>query len=179
MKILHLSRLLFAIATFCFSLSIFFIWQRTTPQRLAFSEVTATTEAQRTTDLPMALEIDSRNIDVPIYPARVTAKEWETTAAGVSYLVSSPLPGNRGNSIIYGHNWRSILGNLKDITKDDKIIVTFRSGINKKFTVAYTITVTPDQTHVLDQTDDNRITLYTCTGFLDRQRLVVVALLDK
>ena len=43
--------------------------------------------------------------------------------------------------------------------------------------IEYTQVVTPDQTHILAPSDDRRVTLYTCTGFLDRKRFVVTATL--
>jgi sortase (surface protein transpeptidase) len=48
-------------------------------------------------------------------------------------------------------------------------------GVKKEFKVEYTATVDPSQTYIIDNTKDTRITLYTCTGFLDSKRFVVVA----
>ena len=95
--------------------------------------------------------------------------------SGLSYLSSSPIPGEWGNSILYGHNWPNLFGPLKKIQKGDPVEVELSSGQTRTFEVVMTDTVTPNQTHILSKTDDVRLTLYTCTGFLDRNRFVVTA----
>lgn len=76
---------------------------------------------------------------------------------------------------MYGHNWTSILGNLPKVKTGDVITVTMHDGKKKDFRIEYTAVVTPDQDYIIDNTNDVRLTLYTCTGFLDSKRFVVVA----
>ncbi|MGB2731849.1 MAG: sortase, partial [Microgenomates group bacterium] len=52
------------------------------------------------------------------------------------------------------------------------------NGMKRTFIVQVTANVSPDQTNVLKQSHDKRLTLYTCSGFLDTQRFVVVATLE-
>jgi len=125
---------------------------------------------------PKSIEISSIKANLAIVPALIHGKSWETTSNGVSYLKSTPLPGNRGNSVIYGHNWKNILGDLPQVKPGQKIVITMNDGTKKEFKVEYTATVDPSQTYIIDNTKDTRITIYTCTGFLDSKRFVVVAL---
>ncbi len=125
--------------------------------------------------LPYSLEIPSIHANLPIIPALIQGKTWETTTKGVSYLKTTPIPGEKGNSVIYGHNWKTILGDLTQVKPGQKIIITMNDGVKKEFKVEYTATVDPSQTYIIDNTKDTRITLYTCTGFLDSKRFVVVA----
>jgi sortase (surface protein transpeptidase) len=68
------------------------------------------------------------------------------------------------------------LGRLPKIKNEDIIQIKLSNGEHRNFKVIYTYTVTSDQTHILGQTEDARITIYTCTGFLDFKRFVVVAI---
>jgi len=125
---------------------------------------------------PKSIEIPSIKANLAIVPALINGKSWETTNNGVSYLKTTPLPGDKGNSVIYGHNWKSILGALPQVKPGEKIVITMNDGVKKEFKVEYTATVDPSQTYIIDNTKDTRITIYTCTGFLDSKRFVVVAL---
>jgi len=174
----YLSFLFFILGFLFLSLFGLLLLQRNNPNRLSFDYSTTVLAPVTTNNLPMALSIPSLNQTLAVFPARVEGSVWETTKQGVSYLSSSPIPGTTGNSVIYGHNWSSILGNLSKVRIGDTIGIIFQDGTEKKFNVQFISIVTPDQTKVLAPSDDTRLTLYTCTGFLDSKRLVVTALLD-
>lgn len=152
--------------------------QRTNPTRLNFNEYHTQQPVISGKILPSRLVIPSVGIDLPVIPSEIKEGQWETTDKGVSFLKSGIIPGERGNSIMYGHNWESLLGPLIGIKAGDTMTVVFTSGEKKTFVVAGIMTVTPDQTHILNETSDRRITLYTCTGFMDSKRLVIVAVLQ-
>ena len=152
----------------------FLLYQRNFSNPLTFKSTPQV--VQSTGDhLPHLLEIPSIHANLPIFPALIQGKTWETTTKGVSYLKTTPIPGEKGNSVIYGHNWKTILGDLTQVKPGQKIIITMNDGVKKEFKVEYTATVDPSQTYIIDNTKDTRITLYTCTGFLDSKRFVVVA----
>ncbi len=153
-------------------------FQRYDPKKLGFKNFNAGS-GKLSADFPRQVIIRELNIYLPIYPAQVNNGSWQTTTEGVSYLSSSPLPGNRGNSIIYGHNWENLLGPLTKIKPGQKIEIVYSDNTNKTFVVEYTQVVTSDQTHILNPTKDRRITIYTCTGFLDLKRFIAVAILKE
>lgn len=126
--------------------------------------------------VPVRLSIPHLGIDTMIFPGKITHKTWEMTKQGVSYLVSSPLPGEKGNSILYGHNFPSILGNLPQAKTGETVTIIFGDGKRKEFTIVYTAIISPEQIHILSNTSDRRLTIFTCTGWLDSQRFVVVAM---
>lgn len=126
--------------------------------------------------LPESIQIPSISANLSIIPTTIHGKSWETTSNGVSYLKSTPPPGSVGNSVMYGHNWKSLLGNLHQVKPGQKIVITMNDGVKKEFKVEYTAVVDPSQTYIIDNTKDTRVTIYTCTGFLDSKRFVVVAL---
>ena len=175
-----LSKFFFLLGVLLIFSSAYLVWQRYTPTRLSF-DTTAIGQGPRISLLnsPSRIRIERLKIDLPIIGTTLEQGKWQATDRGVSYLLSTPLPGEIGNSVLYGHNWPNLLGRLVRITPGDLIEIQLSDGSLRRFRVAYTTTVTPDQTHILAQTDDTRLTVYTCTGFLDRQRFVATAILEQ
>jgi len=155
----------------------YLIFERYNPQKLGFNNV-PTSSLVSSYAFPKEIIIADLNIRLPIYPAKIQNNKWEATTKGASYLVSSSIPGDVGNSIIYGHNWTNLLGALPKIKPGQKIEIILDNNEKRTFTVENTSIVAPSQTSVLEGTSDKRITLYTCTGFLDSKRFVVTAILS-
>lgn len=153
-------------------------WQRYTPTRLAFDSMVLPAATSQTEVMPTSIEIEDLALALPIVGNELTGKIWPISDRGVVYLTNTPIPGEPGNSVLYGHNWPNILGRLTKVKPGATIDVGFSNGMRKRFIVAYTQEVTPDQTHILAPTDDSRITLYTCTGFFDQKRFVVTAVVE-
>ncbi len=156
------------------------MWLRTSPTRLNFDTTYAQNQsvAAESKAVPTRLIIGDVKVDLPVYAASVVNNQWQTTTKGVSYLRSSPVPGEKGNSIIYGHNWLNLLGPLTAVRPGEKIEVDFSDNSHKTFVVEYTSIVNPNDASILAPSKDKRITLYTCTGFLDSKRFVAVATLQ-
>lgn len=157
----------------------FLVFQRNNPNRIAFAqkESIALEENEIKESIPVNLRISSLDIDLPIYESEIKDKKWEVSNKGVSFLRSSVLPGDKGNSILYGHNWTNLLGNLTKIKTGEVVEIVFSDNTKKEFVVTLIQEVDPDDISILNNTNDNRITIYTCSGFLDSKRFVVVALL--
>jgi LPXTG-site transpeptidase (sortase) family protein len=115
------------------------------------------------------------NTDTDITQQAYVAGEWTVSPDKVSYLSSSALPGGSGNTILYGHNKRNILGNIRVLKGGETITLTLKSGAIRKYIVERVTTVTPTQTSLLLPTETETLTLYTCAGFMDSQRFVVRA----
>jgi LPXTG-site transpeptidase (sortase) family protein len=148
------------------------------PQHLAFNNYTYEQSIVAPSDKqPTKITVKDVGISLPIFPAKVTNNQWEVTTKGASYLSSSPLPGNVGNSIIYAHNWESLFGHLTNAKIGDEVEVEYADKSKKTFVITYTSVVSPDVSTILAPSTDKRITMYTCTGFLDSQRFVAVATL--
>lgn len=154
------------------------LWERNNPSRLSFNNYSPKINYSPRF-YPVSIEIPAVSIKTAIIPSNLNNKQWETTKDGVSYLLSSPIPGTTGNSILYGHNWPTILGKLEQVKTGQTITITNSNGVRNTFLVESIAIVTPDQIHVLAASNDVRITLYTCTGFLDSKRLVVTAVSSK
>lgn len=156
---------------------LFLVLQRYNPEKLSFENTATLPVSHEGTTIPERVVIPAAKINLAIYPAQVKNNQWEATTKGVSFLASSSLPGEKGNAVLYGHNWAGLLGPLVKVVPGNKIQVVFSNGKTKTFIVQYISLVDPDKTQILSQTNDNRITIYTCAGFLDSKRFVVTATL--
>ena len=124
---------------------------------------------------PSEISIKSLSLSLPVEPIKIKSGYWPTSQTGVSFLADSGNLGNVGNLIFYGHNWKNLLGNLHKVKTGDTLVVSGQNGQDFLYSIAYIATVNADDVSILADTNDERITLYTCTGFLDQKRLVVVA----
>ncbi|MBP7927534.1 sortase [Patescibacteria group bacterium] len=152
---------------------VYQIWLRNLPVNLNAGVLAA--DSILIKNYPVKMAIPSLALELPVTPSKITNGKWQDPKNTVGYLQDSVLPGQKGNSIFYGHNFPNIFGTLDNIKSGDKVVVTFLDSTIMEFTVADTFTVTADQTHILKETVDERLTIYTCTGFLDSKRFVVIA----
>lgn len=102
--------------------------------------------------------------------------QWSLDQSAALFLVSSAVPNlNAGNTIIYGHNTNHIFGGLKKLSGNEIIELTLANGEVRSYQVKKIEIVKPEQISVLKQTDYPELTIYTCTGWLDSQRLIIKA----
>lgn len=158
--------LLFFLATLMFfSRAFYLLWLRSAPPNAKSALVK---------NKPM-LFIKSAGITLPIFPSEIKNFKMQTTEKGVSYLLGSGKIGQKGNSVLYAHNWNSLFAKLSRVKPGDQIIIITKEGKKFVYAAEYSQVVTPDQVYVLNTTTDARLTLFTCAGFLDSKRLVVTA----
>lgn len=150
-----------------------FSWElylRNRPSRLAFAS--APPQSSNTSvDTPVVIRIDSVGIELPVIPVSFDGKNWPTTTKGASFIPE--------NNVFYGHNWSNLFGPLTRVKPGDKINIITADSKTYTYSVAFTQIIEPDNTYILNPTADSRLTLYTCTGFLDSKRFVVTAFLTQ
>lgn len=173
----RLSSFLIFIGILSFLFSVVLFVQRISPSRLSFDvEFSKPVYAKKIVKPVKRIIIPRININLPVVGSEIKKGEWETTTKGISYLKASPVPGEVGNSILYGHNFDELLGKLPDLTPGDTIEIEYDDHSKKEFIIQSTQEVTPKQVDIIKPTTDTRITLYTCSGFMDSKRFVVVAI---
>jgi sortase A len=96
---------------------------------------------------------------------------------GPGHYPNTPMPGQQGNAAIAGH--RTTYGapfyNLDQLKPSDPILITTVQG-SFRYEVMGTQIVRPSEVSVLDNTDDNRLTLTTChPRFSASSRMIVTA----
>jgi sortase A len=86
-----------------------------------------------------------------------------TLRRAVGHIPGTPLPGQQGNIALAGHRDTFFRG-LRKIRVNDEITLTTLSG-SYRYRVDSTKVVEPEETEVLDNDDDDILTLVTCYPF--------------
>ncbi len=105
-----------------------------------------------------------------------TQNRWPVSNTAANHVYASAYPGQPGNIIIYGHNTDAVFGALHKAQVADTITMVTISGETYQYSISEIRTVATTQTELLAPTTHEVLTIYTCTGFLDSQRLVIRAL---
>jgi len=169
-----LSLLLFG-SFFLFLFFSFQAYQFFQQNRLAFSQTPALTTEIKEEEIPQRIIIPQISLDLTITPAKIVNNHWQTSEEGASYLLGSGIPGQKGNVILYGHNKQLLLGPIRWLKEGEEIKIINRRGEEYIYSIVQTKTVTPETVEILAPSEEAVLTLYTCTGFLDRERWVIVA----
>ena len=145
---------------------------------LSFSEAPVSVKEITEEDLPEKIIISKVGIDLFVSSAKVVKNNWEVSTEGASYLLGSAIPGKESNVVIYGHNKNHLFGPIRWLEKDEEIKIINKKGEEFIYKIVETKTVSPETIEVLAPTQDATLTLYTCTGLLDRKRFIVIAKLQ-
>ena len=131
--------------------------------------------AQRETrNNPTRINIPKIERNLEISDGFVSDNRWTVAKTGVSYLTTSGVLGKEGNVVLYGHNTKDVLGGLWKVQNGDIVEVTADSGRVYRYEIFERKEVKPNAVEILDNVGDSRLTIYTCSGFLDTARFVVV-----
>lgn len=148
----------------CFFWSGYLIYERFIPVSVAFTSSPKTIE-NSSLDTPQIIEIPSTGIRLPITILDKNG-DWPISKNSVVHL--------RNTSVFYAHNWPNLLGSLHKVAPHDTVLIHITEKKVRKYKVQSVQSVWPNQNGVL-QVNDDQIVIYTCAGFLDSKRLVVVA----
>jgi LPXTG-site transpeptidase (sortase) family protein len=123
---------------------------------------------------PTRVMLPSLGIDLPVKEASVVKGYWEIFPDVAGWGKGSAYPEENGNTVIFAHARDGLFAPLKKA----KIGMTIYMMTRDKW-YSYSINeireVLPSQTEVIAKTDYSVLTLYTCTGFSDSKRLIVIA----
>ena len=164
-------------------LGLFFIllfsgWRFSRARILSFSqgypkdkEVVEKTEESK----PASIQIPSVGINLPVEESAIKNGIWEVSYQGASHLDKSANPGQNGNVVIYGHNKNQLFGPIRWMEAGSTIEITDKGGKKYEYKVVKTIVTTPDDISYVLPKDKETLTLYTCIGFMDSKRFIVIA----
>ncbi len=152
--------------------SIGFAWVNLVAPYTAPFEETSLTSSRPTA--PERLTIPSVKIDQNLKAAALTEAGWYIAPAESNYLLDSARPGENSNVVVYGHNLWNMLGRLKNVKVGDQIKIE-TSDREIWYEITSKQVVWPTETRVIQPTDEETLTIFTCTGLFDSQRLVVQA----
>lgn len=123
---------------------------------------------------PTRIIIPGLSIDLPIVEAKVVNGYWEVFETTASHGLGSAYPGQLGNTVIFAHTQAGLFLLLRDI-KVGNVVYVLTNDRWHRYKTTDVKTVAPNQVEVIAPTNDETLTLFTCSGFLDSKRLVVVA----
>jgi sortase A len=124
--------------------------------------------------LPRKIVVPDLSIDLEVAKAKVVKGYWEVFPDKAGWGDGSGLPGEAGNQVIFAHAREGLFLPLRDIKKG-MLIYVFTEKEWYEYEVEEIKEVYPDQTEVISPTEDETLTLYTCSGFNDSKRLIAVA----
>lgn len=143
---------------------------------LSFDKVPESAQIKiRNVDSPVKILIPSVKINLTVDPGGITDGVWQISASDATFLTTSAPPGEKGNTVIYGHNKKAIFGNLPYLSIGQKITVITKSGKTYNYIATEKFFVGPDRVDLISPTSDEELTVYTCWGIFDSQRAVVKA----
>lgn len=150
--------------------------------------------------LPKRIIIPELSVDLSVKKARIKGGYWEVFPDSAGWGEGSGLPDEAGNQVIFAHARKDLFLPLREVKAGMRIYVmnesevglsTLPSAVASAFQdkgqenirtsswYSYEVVdikeVFPNQTEVIEPTDDETLTLYTCSGFADAKRLIVVA----
>ena len=113
-------------------------------------------------------------VDLEVGRSKLVNGFWEVFPDKAGWGDGSGIPGTAGNQVIFAHAREGLFLPLRSIKPGSKVYV-----MTEENWYAYEVKnireVSPNQTEVIEPTDDETLTLYTCSGFGDSKRLIVIA----
>ncbi len=125
--------------------------------------------------VPTQITISNVDINLPIEETAITNGVWQVSQKGTSHLALSARPGEEGPIILYDHNTNDKFGPIRWLSKGDSIDIKTADKKKHTYKVSQTIKVSPDKMDIFTQNRGETLILYTCDGFADLQRFVVIA----
>lgn len=124
---------------------------------------------------PIRILIPSIGIDLPVKEAKIVGGYWELFEDSAGFGLGSAYPEDEGgNVVIFAHARENLFAPLKKAKIGQTVyVVTKTSWFTYKTTEIKE--ATPKQTEVIASTKEPVLTLYTCSGFADSKRLIVIA----
>lgn len=125
---------------------------------------------------PTRIIVEQFNIDLPVidgvYDKR--SRSWSLSFDAAHYALITPSPNTvAGNTFIYGHNTKSIFGELEKLTKNDQVKVVTDKGDKFLYSLRDVKEVAPTDVASLTPTTKPMLTIQTCSGNWDEKRMML------
>lgn len=172
-------RLFLGLVFLIFGLAIIFSNNRVhsaeTPVNTEPIKIQGFQEKKETTgEIPIQIVIPQAGIDIQVKRSEIVNGYWEVFEESAGWGVESGYPGSPGNQVIFAHARERLFLDLTKAKIGTNIYVM--TGENwYKYETKEIKEVFPDQVEIVAPTEDETLTLYTCSGYKDQKRLVLVA----
>jgi len=142
---------------------------------LSFNTAPQASQAQAQGQIPTEITIPSIGVEMPLDVGEIKNGVWSISYDKPTFLGSSARPGGSGNTVIYGHNKKTIFGNLPYLSIGQKIYVKTIDGKIHIYEAYKKEFVAPSRVDLVSPTNTEELTIYTCWGLFDSQRVVIKA----
>jgi LPXTG-site transpeptidase (sortase) family protein len=155
-------------------LFIFGISVKVIPQVLASPEPEVKQQVVTPEDL-VKINIPNANVQSNVVEGAVDGDVWKLVNNAVLTIKIANPDKSKTATLIYGHNFKNLFQNLKDVQVGDNIYLTNEKGEVFIYQVYSKEDINPKQVDKLSPQIDHELILYTCDGILDTQRVLVKA----
>lgn len=121
------------------------------------------------------VDIEGIGVSLGVTESQIIDGVWQVSNDGASHLGISANPGESGNIVVYAHNKANLFGKLPKVRKGDLVKLKNESGATHEYAVFETLTVDPSQIDYVLPKEEEVLTMYTCVGFMDSKRFIVLA----
>lgn len=125
--------------------------------------------------LPVRIIAINADIDIPVTVGGFVNDKWILSKNNALFLPTSQMPGEGGNTILYAHKRKGLFATLKELSINDTITVYDLNGKTYTYKIYQKEDIKPDQMEKIQTNKNNTLTLFTCDGWFDENRLVVKA----
>lgn len=131
-------------------------------------------DSLQSTSGPKRIVIPALGIDIKVEKAPIINGYWQVYDDKAGWGEGSGFPGQSGNQVIFAHAREGLFLPLQSI-KVGEIIYVLTDLNWYSYEVYERKEVSPNQTEVIEPTEDEILTLYTCSGYKDTKRLIAKA----
>jgi LPXTG-site transpeptidase (sortase) family protein len=139
-----------------------------------FSEPVSPPKQEEPKPLPARIEIPDLGVSAEVKAGGIVEGRWLLEEDVVMVLPESGRPAEGFNTVLYAHNRPDLFGHLNQLA-DGAIIILKTGDKDYQYELFSREQVAPDQLDRLFSDIPDTITLFTCDGWFDSQRLVVKA----
>lgn len=123
--------------------------------------------------IPVKINIPELKINKEILPGvyDTATNSWIVSDSGVHFAHPSSPPNDYiGNTLIYGHNNKFTFGPLQYLEEGDIAEVTTDNNLNFTYVYKRVVDFDPNDTSIFDYKGKPKLSLQTCTGWLNQIR---------
>lgn len=124
---------------------------------------------------PQRIQIPSAGIDALVSEGGIVDGEWILSPQSAYFLPKTFISPDQSNTIIYAHKRVGLFINLGKVNQGDEITVLDKFNHPYTYKVVQTLTADPNDLESLRVEGKNMLTLITCDGIFDKERLIVKA----
>lgn len=124
---------------------------------------------------PIEIQIPGVRMDLSISETAISHNIWQIADAGASHLAVSSRPGEDGPIILYAHNTNDRFGPIRWLSQGQEIQLITEDSRVHTYKIIKTLQVDSDKTSIFFSDKGERLFLYTCDGFADLKRFIVIA----